>query len=63
MDRQLVVKGRGNLTAQSQPGEHHLVIRIDDEKDLAFWAEIVLPLPLLRELVNDVEKSTNQEGN
>ncbi len=63
MKRDITVKGRGIFVAESRPIAHGVIIRIDDYQNLAFWAEIVLPIPLLKFLIEDAERYTEENNN
>jgi hypothetical protein len=51
MDMELRVTGRGKLTARVLAYRDGLVLRLDDDQDLAFWAEVELTADQLRALL------------
>jgi hypothetical protein len=56
----LQVKGRGKLIARGHVQTGGVEIRLDDERNPAFRAEVWLPLPVLEELLRRCREEANR---
>ena len=52
------INGRGHLTATARPVEHGVIVRVDDTRNLEFWAELYVSIPQLMALAESAQALT-----